>query len=49
MLSSWYSVQSISSSRIWSNTDFDDANFRVCLTMVASNSSRHFLLDWVGV
>ncbi len=35
--------------RTWTNTDFNDANFRVRLTMVASNTSRDFSLDWVGV
>lgn len=35
--------------RTWTNTDFNNANFRVRLTMVASNNSRDFSLDWVGV
>jgi carboxypeptidase T len=35
--------------RAWTSTDFNDANFRVRLVMVASNSSRDFSLDWVGV
>ncbi len=35
--------------RTWSNTDFDNANFRVRLTMIASSNSRDFSLDWVGV
>ena len=35
--------------RTWTNTDFDNANFRVRLTMVASNTSRDWSLDWVGV
>jgi carboxypeptidase T len=35
--------------RAWTNTDFNDANFRVRLVMVASNSSRDYSLDWVGV
>jgi murein tripeptide amidase MpaA len=35
--------------RTWTNTDFDNANFRVRLVMVASNTSRDFSLDWVGV
>lgn len=35
--------------RTWTNTDFNNANFRVRLTMVASNTSRDFSLDWVGV
>jgi hypothetical protein len=35
--------------RAWSNADFTDANFRLRLVMVASNSSRDFSLDWVGV
>ena len=30
-------------------TDFNDASFRVRLVMVASNTSRDFSLDWVGV
>jgi hypothetical protein len=35
--------------RAWTNTDFNDANFRLRLVMVASNSSRDYSLDWVGV
>jgi hypothetical protein len=35
--------------RTWTNNDFTNANFRVRLTMVASNTSRDFSLDWVGV
>ena len=35
--------------RTWSNTEFNDGNFRVRLTMVASNTSRDYSLDWVGV
>ncbi|MDQ2691278.1 MAG: M14 family metallopeptidase [Chloroflexota bacterium] len=35
--------------RTWSNADFNDANFRLRLVMVASNTSRDFSLDWVGV
>ena len=35
--------------RTWTNTDFDNANFRVRLVMVASSTSRDFSLDWVGV
>ena len=35
--------------RTWTNTDFNDANFRMRLVMVASNTSRDFSLDWVGV
>lgn len=35
--------------RTWSSTDFDNANFRVRLVMFASNTSRDFSLDWVGV
>lgn len=35
--------------RAWTNTEFDDANFRVRLTMIASNTSRDYSLDWVGV
>ena len=35
--------------RTWTNTDFDDANFRLRLVMVSSNNSRDFSLDWVGV
>ena len=35
--------------RSWTNTDFNDANFRLRLVMVASNTSRDFSLDWVGV
>ena len=35
--------------RTWSSGEFSDANFRVRLVMVASNTSRDFSLDWVGV
>jgi hypothetical protein len=35
--------------RTWSASDFSDANFRVRLTSVASNTSRDFSLDWVAV
>lgn len=35
--------------RAWTNSDFDNANFRMRLTMVASNTSRDYSLDWVGV
>ncbi|HAV77562.1 MAG TPA: zinc carboxypeptidase [Anaerolineae bacterium] len=35
--------------RTWTNTDFDNANFRVRLVMVASNTSRDYSLDWAGV
>ena len=35
--------------RAWTNTDFSDANFRLRLVMVASNNSRDYSLDWVGV
>lgn len=35
--------------RTWTNTDFNDANFRVRLVMVASNTSRDYSLDWSGV
>ncbi|MGE0883925.1 MAG: M14 family metallopeptidase [Blastocatellales bacterium] len=35
--------------RTWSASDFNDANFRVRLTSVASNTSRDFSLDWVAV
>ncbi len=35
--------------RAWSNTNFSDANFRVRIINVASNISRDFSLDWVGV
>ena len=35
--------------RTWSASDFSDANFRVRLTNVASNTSRDFSLDWVAV
>ena len=36
-------------SRTWGVGDFSNANFRVRLTSVASNTSRDFSLDWVGV
>ncbi len=35
--------------RVWSSTEFSNANFRVRLTNVASNTSRDFSLDWVAV
>ena len=35
--------------RAWTDTDFSNANFRVRLVMVASNTTRDFSLDWVGV
>jgi hypothetical protein len=35
--------------RTWSASDFNDANFRVRMTSVASNTSRDFSLDWVAV
>ena len=35
--------------RTWTNTDFNNANFRVRLVMVASNTSRDYSLDWAGV
>ncbi len=35
--------------RTWSSGDFSNANLRVRLTNVASNTSRDFSLDWVAV
>jgi serine protease AprX len=35
--------------RTWSSTNFSNANFRVRIINVASNSSRDFSLDWVAV
>ncbi len=35
--------------RTWGVGDFSNTNFRVRLTSVASNTSRDFSLDWVGV
>jgi type II secretory pathway pseudopilin PulG len=35
--------------RSWSDADFTNANFRVRLIDVASNISRDFSLDWLGV
>ncbi len=35
--------------RTWSVGNFSNANFRVRLTSVASNTSRDFSLDWVAV
>jgi hypothetical protein len=35
--------------RTWSDTNFSNANFRVRVINVASNSSRDFSLDWVAV
>jgi|GEM_PF-287690 len=34
--------------RIWSDTNFSDANFRVRVIDVASSTTRDFSLDWVG-
>lgn len=35
--------------RTWSDTNFTNANFRLRIIDVASNTSRRFSLDWVGV
>ena len=35
--------------RTWSSGDFTNANFRVRITSVASNTSRDFSLDWISV
>jgi hypothetical protein len=35
--------------RTWTNTDFNNTNFRVRLVMVSSNTSRDYSLDWLGV
>lgn len=35
--------------RSWSYNDFSNSNFRVRVINVASNTSRDFSLDWVGV
>jgi hypothetical protein len=35
--------------RTWSDTNFSDANFRVRVINVASNTSRTFSLDWAAV
>jgi hypothetical protein len=35
--------------RTWSLGDFSNANFRVRIINVASNTSRDFSLDWVAV
>jgi len=35
--------------RVWDYTDFNNSNFRVRIINVASNISRDFSLDWVGV
>jgi hypothetical protein len=35
--------------RAWSTADFSDANFRLRIINVASNTSRDFSLDWVAV
>lgn len=35
--------------RTWSNTDFNDSNFRMRIIDVASNTSRSFSLDFAGV
>ena len=35
--------------RSWATGDFSDANFRVRITNVASNTSRDFSLDWIAV
>jgi len=35
--------------RTWTSTNFSNANFRVQIIKVASNTSRDFSLDWVAV
>ena len=35
--------------RVWSGSDFTDANFRVRVTDIATSTARIFNLDWVGV
>ena len=35
--------------RMWSIGELSDANFRVRITDVASNTTRDFSLDWVAV
>ena len=35
--------------RTWTDTNFSNTNFRVRIINVASNTSRDFSLDWVGV
>ncbi|HKY53219.1 MAG TPA: hypothetical protein VJM08_02885, partial [Anaerolineales bacterium] len=35
--------------RSWSSSDFTNANFRVRITNVASNTARDFSLDWISV
>ena len=35
--------------RTWASGDFSNTNFRVRITDVASNTSRDFSLDWIGV
>jgi hypothetical protein len=35
--------------RTWASGDFSNANFRVRITNVASNTSRDFSLDWIAV
>jgi hypothetical protein len=35
--------------RAWASGDFSNANFRVRITDVASNTSRDFSLDWIAV
>ena len=35
--------------RTWASGNFSNANFRIRVTNVASNTSRDFSLDWIGV
>jgi carboxypeptidase T len=35
--------------RTWASSDFNNTNFRVRITNVASSTSRDFSLDWIGV
>ena len=35
--------------RTWASANFDNTNFRVRITDVASNTSRDFSLDWIAV
>ncbi|HXQ39127.1 MAG TPA: hypothetical protein VN843_34325, partial [Anaerolineales bacterium] len=35
--------------RTWSTSDFNNANFRIRVVDVASNSSRDFFLDYIAV
>jgi len=42
-------LQSIGSLYLWIASDFSNANFRVRVIDVGSNTARDFYLDWIAV